>query len=141
MQNSICSYLFTQYDYSLRNAERLFYKSGCSKPTDIAQWLGAVEYTDCISERGKTLPNECPRYDTKQSDAEAPVMQEPAGVRSTPSLPFLLGPLWPGVVAPDTALSMGQIELNCKVNCLKLTVFILNFVSKKRTYATLNCLK
>ena len=26
---------------------------------------------------------------------------------STPSLPSLPGPLWPGVVAPDRALSMG----------------------------------
>ena len=32
---------------------------------------------------------------------------------STPSLPTLPGPLWPGVVAPDRVLSMGQIELNC----------------------------
>ena len=29
------------------------------------------------------------------------------------SLPSLPGLLWPGVVAPDTVLSMGQIELNC----------------------------
>ena len=35
------------------------------------------------------------------------------GVRSTLSLPSLPGPLWPGVAAPDKALSMGQIELNC----------------------------
>ena len=31
----------------------------------------------------------------------------------TPSLPSLLGPLKDSVVAPDRALSMGQIELNC----------------------------
>ena len=30
---------------------------------------------------------------------------------SAPSLPLLPGPLWPGVVAPDKGLSMGQIEL------------------------------
>ena len=37
----------------------------------------AVEYTDCISQRGKThASNECPRYDTKQSDVEVPVMLE-----------------------------------------------------------------
>ena len=29
----------------------------------------------------------------------------------TPSLPLLQDPLWPGVVAPARALSMGQIEL------------------------------
>ena len=33
------------------------------------------------------------------------------GMWSTPSL--LLDLLWPGVVAPDSVLSMGQIELNC----------------------------
>ena len=41
-------------------------------------------------------------------------MLELWGMQSTPSLP---GPLWPGVVAPDKVLSMGQIEL---------TVFMLN---------------
>ena len=35
------------------------------------------------------------------------------GMWSTQSLPSLPGPLWPVVVAPDRALSMGQIELNC----------------------------
>ena len=29
------------------------------------------------------------------------------GIRNTPSLPFLPGPLWPGMVAPDRALFMG----------------------------------
>ena len=29
------------------------------------------------------------------------------GIRSTPSLPLLPGPFWPGVVALDRALSMG----------------------------------
>ena len=33
------------------------------------------------------------------------------GMQSTSSLPLLSGPLWPGVVAPDRILSMGQIEL------------------------------
>ena len=28
-----------------------------------------------------------------------------------PLLPLLPSPLWPGVVAPDSVLSMGQIEL------------------------------
>ena len=35
------------------------------------------------------------------------------GMRSTPSLPTLPGPLWPGVVVPDRVLSMSQIEVNC----------------------------
>ena len=51
--------------------------------------------------------NECPGYDTKQSDGEVPAELELWGMRSTPSLPLLPGPLWPGVVVPDRALSMG----------------------------------
>ena len=51
--------------------------------------------------------NECPGYDTKQSDGEVPAVLELWGTRSTPSLPSLPSPLWPGVVAPDRALSMG----------------------------------
>ena len=51
--------------------------------------------------RGKTPLNECPGYDTKQSDGEVPAMLELWGMQSTPLLPLLLGPLWPRVVAPD----------------------------------------
>ena len=65
----------------------------------IALSVGTVEYTD--------PPNECPGYDTKQSDGEVPVMLGPWGIQSTPSLPLLPGPLWPGVVPPDRALLMG----------------------------------
>ena len=46
-------------------------------------------------------PSECPGYDTKQSDGEVSAMVELWGMRSTPSLPSLPGPLWLGVVAPD----------------------------------------
>ncbi len=56
-------------------------------------------------------PNDCPGYDTKQSDSEVPIMLEPWGMRSTSSLTSLPGPLWPGVVAPDRALCMGKIKL------------------------------
>ena len=56
--------------------------------------VGAIEYTD-------PTPNECPGYDTKQSDGEVPVMLELWGWLSTPSLPSLSGPLWPGVIVPD----------------------------------------
>ena len=45
--------------------------------------------------------------DTKQSDGEVPGVLELWGMRSTPSLTSLPDPLWPGVVAPDKALSMG----------------------------------
>ena len=33
-------------------------------------------------------------------------MLGPWGMQSTPSLPLLPGSLWPGMVAPDRALSM-----------------------------------
>ena len=65
------------------------YISTCSNYlVDQSAW--AVEYTDCTS-----------GYDTKQSDGEVPAVLELWGMRSTPSLPLLPGPLWPGVVAPD----------------------------------------
>ena len=47
----------------------------------------------------------------QQSEGEAPVL-EIWGMWSTPSLPLLPGPLWPGVVAPNRVLSIGQIEQN-----------------------------
>ena len=85
--------------------------------------------------------NECPVYDTKQSDGEVPVMLELWGMRSTPSLPSLSGSLWLVVVAPEMVLSMGQIELK--------RLLMLNWVAwnrtvstlKLRTYTKLNCLK
>ena len=49
----------------------------------------------------------CPGYDTKLSDSEVPVTLELWGMQSTLSLPLLPGPLWPGMVATDRALSMG----------------------------------
>ena len=73
--------------------------------------LGLYNTLTAPLQRGKTPPNECPGYDTKQSDGEVPAVLELWGMRSTPSLPSLPGPLRPGVVAPDRALSMGHIEL------------------------------
>ena len=61
--------------------------------------------------RRKTPPYECPGYDIKQSDGEAPAL-EVWGMWSTLSLPLLPGPLWPKVVAPDRVLSMGQITVD-----------------------------
>ena len=57
------------------------------------------------------LYNECPGYDTKQSDGEVPVMLEFWGMRNTLLLPLLSAPLWPVMVAPDKTISMGKIEL------------------------------
>ena len=83
----------------------------------FTQLAGAVEYTDCTSPGGVLPPPECPGYDTKQSDGEVPVMLELWGMWSTPSecdteqsngeAPVILLPLWPRMVAPDRALSMG----------------------------------
>ena len=64
-------------------------------------------------------------YDIKQFEGEVLVMLELWEMQSTPSLPSLSGPLWPKVVAPDRALSMGQIELNC--------VLILDWIAWNRT--------
>ena len=66
-----------------------------------------------LSVEGQDSPNECPVYDTKQSDGEAPVMQELWGMRSTPLLPSVPGLLYPWVVASNRVLYMVQIELNC----------------------------
>ena len=43
----------------------------------------------------------------KQSDGEVSAMLEFGGMWNTLSLSLLPGPLWPGMVAPDRALSMG----------------------------------
>ena len=48
-------------------------------------------------------------YDAKQYDEEVPVMLELWGMQSTLLLPLLLGPLRPGMVAPDRVLFIGQI--------------------------------
>ena len=75
---------------------------------------GAVEYTHCFSaEKLRPPPNECPRYEAKQSDGEVPVMLKLWERLSTPLLPLLLVPLWSRVVAADRTLSIGQIALNC----------------------------
>ena len=118
------------------------------KLPQVAQLAVPVEYTNCISAKGLKLfqvaqsagtrihrlflyrgvrphPNECPIYDTKQFDSVVPVMLELWGMRSTPSLPLLPGPLWLGVVAPDRVLSMGQIELN--------SVLMLNWMVRNKT--------
>ena len=62
-------------------------------------------------------------------------MLELWGMWSTPLLPLLPGPFWPGVVAPDKVLLMGEIELNCGF------LSSLCFAFKLCIYALLNCLK
>ena len=93
----------------------------------MAQEAWAVEYTDC---RGVRLSQRLSWIWHKQSDDKVPAMRELWVMQSTPLLPSLPGPLWPGVVTPDRS-PMGQIELNwnyAKPNCLKLAVFLFNNV-------------
>ena len=59
--------------------------------------------------------NECPGYDTKQSDGKVPVMLKLWGMWSIPLLPLLPGPLCSGSVASYRVLFIGQIELNCVI--------------------------
>ena len=80
----------------------IFHKISRIPQDYTAQSAGAAEYTDYISaERLDPSTNECPGYDTKQSDCEVPVMLELWEMKSTPSLPSFPGPLWLEVVAPD----------------------------------------
>ena len=66
-------------------------------------------------------------------------------MQSIPSLPSLPGTLWPGVVATDRALSMGQIELNwiVKKNSFLNIETVCKQQQQQQNYACrkLNCLK
>ncbi len=97
----------------------------------------------------RSPPNECPGYDTKQSDGEIAVMLQLTGIRSTPSLPSLPAPLKPEMIALDRVLSMDQVELNCVLMLnwtvwnrtifdIK-TVFTLNWIVWNRTVLSFNC--
>ena len=70
-----------------------------------------AEYTNCISAEVLDSPNMCEGYDTKHTDARAPVMLELRGMRSTPLLPSIPVLLWSGVIANDRVLSMGLVEV------------------------------
>ena len=63
----------------------------------LCQLAGIVEYNNTSVQRVKTPTNECPRYDIKQSDCEAPVMLELWGMKSTHLLPFIPDSLWPWI--------------------------------------------
>ena len=63
-------------------------------------------------------------------------MLELWGMWSTPLLPLLQGPLWPGVVAPDKGPIYG---LNRTIYHASIT--LQTFAFKLRIYAKLNCLK
>ena len=58
---------------------------------------------------------------SKSFDGKAPVL-DIWGILSTPSLPLLPDPLWPGVVAPESVQSVGQIErFNIQTLCKQMT--------------------
>ena len=61
--------------------------------------------------KSKTTPDECPLYDTKKSDVEAPLMLDLWEMQSTLLLPSLQDSLWLGVVVPDNVLFMGYIDM------------------------------
>ena len=67
----------------------------------LPSWLALKNSPTAPLQRDKTLPNECPGYDTKQSDGEVPVITGLWGMLSNPSLPLLPDPLSPGRVVPD----------------------------------------
>ena len=114
----------------------------------LAHSVRAEEYPEYISAEGQvSIPlNECPRYDTKQSDGVAPVMLVLWGIRSTPLLPSHPGPILPGVLASDSVLSVGQIEV-IDIQTVHMlnwnrSVLTFNCVSTKNCiYVKLNCLK
>ena len=69
--------------------------------------LGLYNTPTAPLQRGKTpTPDKCPDYDTEQSDGAVPVMLNFWGMRSTPLLPSLPGPLWLGEVTHVRVLSM-----------------------------------
>ena len=61
--------------------------------------------------------------DTKQFDSEDPGMLGLWGMRSTPSVPLLPDPLWPGMVAVDKALCYYYSQVHSNLEC----IYLLNF--------------
>ena len=82
--------------------------------------------------------NECPVYDTKQYDGEAPVLLELWEMRNTLSLQSLPGSLWSGVVAPGRILVMSQIQLFDIYMCTNKWL-IQNLIVWNRTVWSFNC--
>ena len=89
----------------------------------VALSAGAAEYTDCISVEEQGSLNECPGYDTKQFESEAPVMQEFGRMRCTPFIAIAprftmtrSGSTWYG---PIYRLSRTNLCTYVKLKCLK----------------------
>ena len=72
----------------------------------FVQSNGALEYNDCTSAEDKTPPMCVLDRTLNNLMVEVPGMLGLWGMRSTPSSPLLPGSIWPGMVAPNKALSM-----------------------------------
>ena len=75
---------------------RILHFSKTASYSLLPSWLALENSPTAPLQRDKTLPNECPGYDTKQSDGEVPVITGLWGMLSTPSLPLLPDHLCPG---------------------------------------------
>ena len=85
-------------------------------PVGLACWIHQLHLC-----REARLPKWMSCYDTQQTNGEAPVMLELWGMRSTPLLLSLSGPLSAEVVVPDTVLSMGDpVGWGCRIHRLHL---------------------
>ena len=137
IHNSLTAFPTINFIYFVYEKSNYYYSLICYWPNQ----LGLQNTLTASLQRVKTPPNECPGYDTKQSDGEVPVKLELWRMQRTFLLPSLSGPLWPRVVAPNIVPYMGQIELNCVLiqnrNVLNRTILTL----KLCTYVKLNCLK
>ena len=95
--------LFTVPHFSRKSRVLVLFMSQKTFP----QSAGVVEYIDCLSANGKTLPT------MSVLDMTLDIMLVRFqlglwGMPSSPSLPLLPGLLRPRMVVPDGVLSMGQ---------------------------------
>ena len=104
----------------------------------LVGWFCKIHQLHFYREARNSPTNECPGYDSKQSDGEVPVMLELWGMQNNPYLPSLPGPLWPSEVALGRILSVGQIELKSVLNWITWNRTFLTL--KLLTYAKLSCL-
>ena len=99
--------------------------------TQSAGWGDWIIHRLLLCGGVRSSPNEFPVYDIKPSEDEGPVMLELWGIRSTHSLPSLLGPLWLQMVALDRVLSIIQIEIK--------RVLMLPWIVWNRTVLIVKC--
>ena len=140
--------------WNTRRMNQKVCKATCFNSQDQTVQLGIYCYSCPVSWgcrihwlflcRGVKHPSDkFPVYDTKQSDAEVPVMLKLWGMQSSPLLPSLPGQLLLEVVVPERVLSTGKIELNnvLMLNWIVWNRTVLTSVCKRKTMLILNCLK